>query len=379
MRIGLARFKVDAAVLACTFLFCASGASAQTLTDAVRNLVSPGKFAIQESGYWTCEVSRGDCVHWLDNERVIFSGTNPAEFEKTPDGRKSWKSHGIYVWNLRTGVVTKHSAVTSEPGSLCVVDGYVRYTRPEGEDVITMAGEFGQEIEIGRRKFGVYPKPDPKLHGWNTRLSCGRYLPSTTAPLIGSKVALKDGDGFLYFGPMNQGGRIRYFKEGNHEIELPVERWKVSPSDVLRSEFDNSYILFGPYRESEKSGISTCTSTPIERHIYRFTTDGRLADIAIPPDRRLRCNMYDFNVVQGAVLIKTGGGHATNVDLSVLYLLRSGVVKEVIRGISTEDAVSPNGCLLALGINSSGDSRRPPAPFRGHLKVIDFCAKGKGS
>jgi hypothetical protein len=317
----------------------------------------------------------GQC-YWLDNDHVIFNGSHPSEIEKTPDGRRIW-THRIFIWNLKTNTVTRYA--DADKRSLCVVDGYIHYRRTEGDEVITLAGPMGKEVEIERRRKGEYPKPDPQLHGWNTRISCHRYLPKVASPLPGSKVALKQGDGFLHLGSMNDTAPVRYFRDGEATvIDLPVERWKVTSTSVTRSEFDNSYIFFGPYRESEKRGVNLCPPKPVERHIYRLTNDGKLTTISIPSDRKLRCYVSRYAMLRPGVAIQTGAGHATKLDLSVLYLLRHGQVIEVVRGVMNEKAVSPNGCLLAVGISSEGDKRKPisGALARGHLKVIDFCAKG---
>jgi hypothetical protein len=353
---------------------------AQSLEDVGRKLgLLPNDFPIQESGYWTCDSGPGECVYWLDNNRVIFNGSHPSEIEKTPDGLRVW-THRIFIWNLKTNAVTRYA--DADKRSLCVVDGYIHYRRTAGDDVITLAGPIGKEVEIERRKKGEYPKPDPQLHGWNTRLSCHRYLPKVASPLLGAKVALKQGDGFLYFGStMSDRAPVSYFRDGStEEVQLPVERWKVTPTTVIRIEFDQSYLLFGPYRESAERGISQCPRKPVERQIYRLTTDGKLSAIAIPADRKLQCHVTRYAVLRDGIVVQTGAGHATNLDLSVSYLLRGGLIREVVRGVVNEYAVSPNGCLLAVGISTDGDNRKPVsgAFVRGHLKVIDFCAKGAG-
>ena len=51
-------------------------------------------FPIQESGYWSCEDARDRCVYWLDNERIIFNGSDPSDTESTSDGRQVWR-HAI--------------------------------------------------------------------------------------------------------------------------------------------------------------------------------------------------------------------------------------------------------------------------------------------
>jgi hypothetical protein len=361
------------------FAWVTPSATGQTLMDAGRRFLAGSPFPIKESGYWTCSMGIRECVYWLDNERVIFNGTNPAEFENGADGQRTWKKQGIFIWNLKTNAITKHADAYAERGSLCVDGGYIRYNRLDGEEVVTLAGTLGKEVEIARRGKGEYPKEDPKLHGWNTWLSCGRYLPNGAPPMLGGKVALKDGDGFLYFGTMNDRALVQYFRHGSLVgTELPVERWKVMSTSVMRTEFDDSYVFFGPYRESEKRGTSSCMPKPTERHLYRLTpSTGTFSTISIPALPEFRCNVYRYAIVRNGVVIQTGAGHATNLDLSVSYLLRHGKVVEAIVGVVNEQAVSPNGCLLALGISSDRDKRKPVGAFhRGHLKVIDFCAKG---
>jgi hypothetical protein len=373
------KFRVLRKTLLASLLVLVMNANAtgQVLREVGQKLgLVAGEFSLQESGYWTCDAGPRDCVYWIDNERVIFNGSHPTDFQKTEDGRRVWR-HGVYIWDLRKNTVTKHT--DADQGSLCFVDGYIRYRRTEGNDVLTLAGPLGKEVEIERRTKGHYPKPDPQLHGWNTRLSCHRYLPKIDMPLLGSKVALRTGDGFLYFGTMNDPAPAWYFRDGaSHGIELPVQRWKITSGSVTKSDFDDSYIFFGPYRESEKRGINLCPPKPVQRHIYRLTRDGKLSTISIPADPRLRCYVSRYAVLRNGVAIQMAAGHATDLDLSILYLLRRAELREVVHGVVTEKAVSPNGCLLAVGISSNADKRKPiSAPtYRGHLKVIDFCPKG---
>jgi hypothetical protein len=116
----------------------------------------------------------------------------------------------------------------------------------------------------------------------------------------------------------------------------------------------------------------------VERTIYRLSPNGDFKAIRVPLDPKMGCYVYKFGVVQKGILIQTGGGHVRDLNLSRLYLLHDKGLSEVIRGVISTRRVSPDGCRLAIGISSNNDSRKPRAPFyTGHLKVIDFCEKGK--
>jgi hypothetical protein len=356
----------------------AQNATAFSLTDLFGKRSTKNGPTVRESGYWTCyNGPGGQCVYWIDNDQVIFNGSNPTDIETVPDGRRLWK-HAIYVWNLKTDRVTRHA--DADTASLCYVDGYVRYDRVEPNDVlITVAGQLGKETEIYRRKRGEQTKEDaPERHGWDTDLSCHRYQPKIGAP-VGIKVALKQDHGFLYLGGSStaeQNEPLSYFPSNlGTEIKLGVARWQVRPLTLIRSEFDDSYLLFAPYRERASAGINTCPQAPVERKVYRLTPDGALTTISIPASPKLRCYVSVLGLSRVGLLVQMNAGHATNVDLSVLYVLHGGRIDEVIRGVTPSRAVSPDGCRLALGISSSKDRRKPTtaATYRGHLKVIDFC------
>lgn len=351
-----------------------------TATAIAQSSKGQARFPIRESGYWTCHAGRGHCVYWLDNERIIFNGSEPTDLETLPGGhrqggRREWR-HAIYIWDLKTGEVTKHT--DADRASLCHADGYIRYSRTTGDDVVVLAGAIGKEVEVARRK----KKEPEETQGWNTRFSCGRYRPQTPSSPRGLKVALKEGHGFLDFGalgpPAERREPVVYFPgDSRAGINLPVARWQLSPVKVVRSDFDDSYLLYGPARRDEGAGVDMCPPNVVERRIYRLTIDGKLSTIPIPAARKLRCYFSFVGVSRAGVLMEVGAGHATNLNASILYLLREGRIEEVARGVAMDEVVSPNGCFLALGISSNADPKKPPSAMsRGHLKVIDFCAKG---
>jgi hypothetical protein len=335
------------------------------------------EFPIRESGYWTCEAPIGSCVYWLDNDRVIFNGAKPGDMETLPDGR-SVSKHAIYIWDLNTNAVSKYADATRS--ILCYADGYIRYGRKDGAYNVVLAGPFGKEVEISRThdkdRFAKRGEESTFLN----RFTCKTYKQSEISPLPGARIPLKEGHGFLYLGAINSPDeRIRpivYFRHGAADgFPLPIMRWQSSSSGVRRSEFDDSYIIWG---QPEFDRNDACLRPGTEREIFRLRLNGHVNAIVIPSDKRLRCYFNRFDTVVLGVLALGGGGHVQNLDLSKLYLLRNDQVTLVTTGVITDYRVSPDGCRMAVGISSNDDPRKPitAATYRGHLKVIEFCAKG---
>lgn len=361
----------------------ASESVARVLKDSGNSGLRKSGFPIRESGYWTCERLRTHCIYWMDNDRIMFNGVKRGDFEVTSEGRNVPR-HAIYVWDLRSGVVTKYADAAK--GSLCFVDGYIRYRRIEGDEAVVMAGLLGRENEVERRKRSERGEPDPEESGWNrqewgwnTDLSCYKHRPPHLEPLAGLKIALKEGHGFLYVGTRDSADDRRkpivYFTEKAAQIRLPAMRWQISTSSIRRSEFDNSYVFWG---RAEPDWNDACLRPGAERKIFRLTPDGRTEEISIPANEEVRCHVNYFALVRTGVVVQSGAGHVRNLDLSRLFLLQDGRIKEVARGTVSDQSVSPDGCRMAVGISSNDDPGKPRAALNaGHLKVIDFCAKGE--
>jgi len=267
--------------------------------------------------------------------------------------------------------------------TLCYADGYIRYERQEGDETVTYAGPLGKEAEIRRRRTNEPVRQAEEEIGWNTHLSCGAYRPRPPYPLLGHKIGLTKGHGFLYLGDMTRASKsqpVSYFQDGaSKSVDLPMARWQLSPPTVVPSRVDTSYLLYGPHRPHQGAGWNLCPKVAVERTIYRLALDGITSKIAIPAHETFRCYVSRFDLVRGGVLVFKGGGATRNLDLSRLYLINDNKIVEVIRGVITDHNVSPNGCRLAVAISSAKDRRRPSsAPiYRGHLKVVDFCQAGE--
>jgi len=338
--------------------------------------LTASEFLVRESGYWTCELGRGPCVYWLNNEQVIFNGSKPGDTETVGDGR-TVSRHAIYVWNLKDGTVTKYA--DAERAVLCYADGYISYSRREPPYIMSMAGPFGNESEISRRG----EKERITLRGsevtWLNPFTCKSYKQSDISSLPGTRVPLKNGHGFLYLGLRHSADErakpVIFYPEGTTKgVELPIARWQVSSSNITATEFNNSYILTG---DQIVNRSDRCVPKGFSRRAYRLRVTGTVETISLPPREELRCHVEvgGMREVRKGITVYVNTG---KLESSRLYLISQGELTEVVRGWISSARVSPDGCRMALGVSSSDDPRKPPtAPFyRGHLKVIDFCAKG---
>lgn len=344
--------------------------------DANKHGVTRSDFSIRESGYWTCEGTLTRCIYWIDNERVIFNGARPDDIEIAADGRRTWR-HAIYIWNLKTDQVEKYADSTR--AALCYADGYVRYSRIEGEDIVVLAGRLGNEVETQRVRKGTSGNTSVRDSTWNTELSCGSYRPlQPPHQLPGRKLALREGHGFLYLGtietPRDRQEPLLYFQHQSAAgIRLPILRWQARLGEITTTPFRNSYLI---YPDQIDGRSDRCLPEGFSQRIYRLMTDGKVEAIHLPSRKEIRCHID----VRGFTEVRTGITARVNtgrLSTSGLHLVRGDSVTNIVQGWTSNSNVSPDGCRMAVGVSSPSDPRKPvTAEFnRGHLKVIDFCAK----
>jgi hypothetical protein len=350
-------------------------------TSAIALASDNSSFRIQESGYWTCETTANrQCIYWLDNDHVIFSGTRPQDIETTADGRRTW-NYALYIWDLGTNSVVKYA--DASPRLFCYSDGYIRYLRPQGGESAVVAGPLGREsVSSSNKESAVIRKGQSSsgAWGWNTELSCGQYQPQPPYPLIGVKVALKKGHGFLFLGsrqtPGSAKATLQYFQDQSAKaIDLPLQRWQINAAEIRPVDFRGAYLLLGDqiYNRSDR-----CVPEGFGRRVYRMSLNGIVEPIQLPPRRELRCHVEwrGVNEVRSGLTVHVNTGRLAS---SYLYLVRGEQVTTILKGRISSSAVSPNGCKLAVGLSSVDDPRKPGTAefYRGHLKTVDFCAKGE--
>jgi hypothetical protein len=211
-------------------------------------------------------------------------------------------------------------------------------------------------------------------------LSCGQYQPQPPYPLVGVKIALKKGHGFLFLGtrktPSSAKANVQYFQDGSIEaIDLPLQRWQINASEIRPVDFRRAYLLLGDqiYNRSDR-----CVPEGFRRRVYRMSLNGSIESIHLPSRRELRCHVESRGIseVRSGLTVHINTGRLAS---SYLYLVRGDQVTTILKGRISSSAVSPNGCKLAVGLSSADDPRRPVTAefYRGHLKTIEFCGKGE--
>src|SRR5688500_4405150 len=70
-------------------------------------------------------------IAWLDEERVLFEGWDRVLKDRLAPDREPGALHGLYIWNIRTGEVTRYS---SDPlrSDMCFAEGYISYVVSRG-------------------------------------------------------------------------------------------------------------------------------------------------------------------------------------------------------------------------------------------------------
>jgi hypothetical protein len=304
---------------------------------------------------------------------VIFNGSRPNDVETLPDGRVVSK-HAIYIWDVKSGSVTKYA--DAERASLCYADGYISYSRKEASQTVHIAGPFGKEIVTPRLEEKEPSNSKSAEMVWVNRFTCKPYRQSEISPLPGTRIPLKTGHGFLYLGVRDpreeRYKRIVYYPGGERAgVELPIERWQVISSGVTATHFNNSYLLAG---DQISNSSDSCVPKGFSRRVYRLSLNGVVETISLPARGELRCYVGAGSVreVRAGMTVYVHTGLLRN---SRLYFIDQGALAELARGWLPVVQVSPDGCRIAAGISSDDDPLKPTSPlYRGHLKVIEFCA-----
>jgi hypothetical protein len=331
-----------------------------------------GEIAVRDSGKQVAPYSK---LFWLDDERVLFQGPDGTELERDDGFRQAL--YRLFVWSTRTGELKEGARMG---GGLCLREGFVRYWRWKLKD-----GEFPRESEWLAGPFGsesiVDEKvTDPKNFNWET---CRPYseLPPRPEWTKGLAVRwLRPEHGLLVLGSADpkevfKNTPISYCPSGEKArcIELPIKQRESRGFDWVP--FKGAYFIVGDYFQTDlrhpRGGINRSPwpkGAPMP--VWWLYPDGRVEEIKLPAGPWLRNFVFPSQV--GMVTIGEG---PTRWEHS-LYLVRGGAGERTIHGLFHTQAVSPDGCKIA--VNHDPKPLETNARNNKHvtLKVIELC-KGR--
>jgi hypothetical protein len=312
--------------------------------------INPDGFAIkhlperyQQPAVWT----------WLDSDRLLISARDGNDLSQTDSQ--------FFVWDLGSGEITppKYSL---GPRYFCYFDGYVRYGQEQGDFEVIKAGSIGNEQEIFRRRLrddGGEKARNPEMLPAFSDFDC-KPLTKKQLDVRGRGLywPLLEGHGFLG-ARLDADDQYRYVwvsEDGARSVHLPIDAREFGVPAY--APFANTYYF-----------ATTLTGNTHGEPVKFWV---------IFPDGRAHSTVIAYGPWQhgGRRYALTRAGiffwaHAGGSDgkLSGAYLARGADVVQLLRGYRITDAISPDGCRIAIGYLV----QLPLVPT--HLSVIDVCRK----
>lgn len=358
--------------LLCLFLLFPVAANAG-VWDAISG---KSAYPVIESGYYTVDSRQ---IHWLDNNRVLFTGGSLPQWEQIVVKEKRPFARAIYVWNINEKTIEK---LSNAPG-YCYYNGVIRYTVSlTDQEYVYMEGPVGKETEHRRPRVEMSEEWRKERGEQHHPMTCGKYKLSDVR--IADKMflfPLMEGHGFLGWEgggetPWPAGGEapVRYYKDATTPpIMLPLKRKDIRvPSSAfppIYAEWANVYVLQGGI---EWGSVNNFGQLPKQSPypVYLLSPgSGDLRTINTPYAKWITGSMQ-YHYTRVGLVLASFAAKAGGVGNSGLYRADEKGYQKIISGFPKAASVSPDGCRLAAGLQYT-DKRGYNGPIE--LKVIDLC------
>lgn len=328
---------------------------------------SASPYPIIDSGVWATNSFPGD-VYWLDNERVLFLGSE--------QGKSVSKEHeAVAVWDTKKNSVTVQKRNIS---SLCYRNGIVllgqKIDNPAGGPwkYRFFRGPLGKE-----QPYEKDPKdlPDPlncrtvKTNVGHERGHGGRYL--------------IEGHGYIDLGDKHASPRMNppvvFLKKGDSQgLALPFGVRQVERIDYV--DFKGAYFLYGWFFDPSTGVVKSPWPNSTPHPAWWLTPEGTVTEVMIPPGSWNAGGSVRFDPTKKGMTITYHGGFKSYNDPGAqgVYLVQeNGDTQKIITGFAIRVGISPDGCKIAFSHAPNLESdRRPTDKNRRTLKMIDLCSKG---
>jgi hypothetical protein len=338
----------------------------------------------------------GQPFYWLDAKRVFFAAHNATlnQIRNRPD--PGWH----FVWDADRGIEPYPDLPLARRGP--------RYCHADGRLKIQMdwrAGEAAEATHVrwrvaepGAEKEVAEPMRDPNSPDesrWN-EMAC-RHAAPPAALREHVWAALRDGDGYLDFGPSlsfpsgeeakktpperQRRLRLRRFAP-EEDIELPIGILEAEPICVRYFAFKGAYFLFDclPVRESvggRRHHWSQFDCLPA----WWLWRDGRAERMCVPSGPWNGGAEFQAVPTARGLFVATRGDDAAPGRAGG-YLIRGDRVLKVASGTVTlgpraaQANVSADGCRVAFAHAPDGDGRTGEGARRRTMRILDVCAGG---
>lgn len=306
--------------------------------------------------------TRLEQIYWLDNRRVIFSGS------REPRTQKGAPQAEILIWDTKTNTVEAYRDIPR--GKLfCYADGRVFYDLYMGERPgmkyparIFMAGPLGEEIKHvfsmdgalnGRYRFNMF--------------SCRLAKRPEAVPDGGGWMPLKKEHGFLRFVPVEDKYymNVVYYYDSK-SMKLPFNDEETWPTIAQWYALQGGYFMYEPATNPRQRSHWQETNC---LRAWRLYPGGETEPTCIPAGIWTKYGVGRVAPIRDGYFFPV----KATPEVSGAYVIRHGKSTKVISGLPEKPAVSPNGCRIAFAHVFGMDALRPDTPERWTLKMIDVC------
>lgn len=322
-------------------------------------------YPILDSSVWATNSYPGD-MYWLDNERVLFLGSETSK----PIGQDDqW----LLIWDTEKNSVTRYKQHVM---NFCFRNGIILYR------------VVARQPDSGKRTWTFYrgklndevtdQTPDRK----EDKLNC-RYI-SVWPKLTKGKThaILLEGHGYLVLDETSPNVKfenypVLYYKaESEESIPLPFRRYQADRVEFYP--FKGAYLLApSSYFIEETSTHLTPWPPNVPLYTWWLFPDGKTEKVEIPLGPWTRGGLKFYPMREGVFLVNRHSRSDRDPGNAGGYLVQGTSVRRIISGMLTDiSAVSPDGCRVAFSHTPSPENDRFDAKNKRTLKMIDVCAKG---
>jgi hypothetical protein len=325
-------------------------------------------YLIVDSGVWATKSFPGD-VYWLDNERVLFLGSE--------DGKPVAKEHeALNVWDTAKNAVTLQKRNIS---SLCYQNGVVLL----GQKIDNPAG--------GPWKYRFFRGPlgneQPQKKESKDRLdylNCRIVEKSPGQDQGHTGRYLLDGHGYLDYGETRSSDLranppvVLVKEDASKGIVLPFGKRQVESLEFYP--FKGAYFVYGAFLDPSTRIVKHPWPNTVPHPLWWVMPEGTVSEVLIPPGVWNSGGSLQFTPTVKGVVATYHGGTKSDRDPGTqgLYLIRENeVARTIIRGFVARVGVSPDGCRVAFSHAANYEAdRRPSGKNRRTLKMMNLCSEG---
>jgi hypothetical protein len=320
---------------------------------------------ILDSGVWATNSYPGN-MYWLDNERVLFLGSETS----TPIGQDDqW----LLIWDTKTNGITKYKHHVM---NFCYRNGIIQYR------TVTRQPDTGKRIWTFYRgklnEESIDTTPDRK----EDKLNC-RYISVWPRFKKGKTHAiLLEGHGYLLLDETAPNVKFENYpllhhKEENQEpIPLPFRRYQADRVEFYS--FKEAYFLAPSSYFIEETSTHLISWPPnVPLFTWWLFPDGKSDKVEIPLGPWTRGGLKFYPTREGVFLVNRHSRSDRDPGNAGGYLVQGTTVKKLATGVLTDvSAVSPDGCRVAFSHTPTPENDRFDRKNKRTLKMIDVCAKG---